>query len=71
MTLSNYPPGAENDPRAPWNQVEEDAEPIEGEECEVCWWPADECKCEPKDEHDEFCGVNRVIRRSCDCWYDS
>lgn len=27
--LSNYPPGAENDPRAPWNQVDPEPRTIE------------------------------------------
>lgn len=31
MSLSNYPPGAENDPFAPYNQVDEDDEYAEAE----------------------------------------
>jgi hypothetical protein len=34
---SNYPPGAENDPRAPWNQKEGP--------CEVCGLDIDHCIC--------------------------
>jgi hypothetical protein len=33
----NYPAGAENDPRAPWNQVDE--------KCEECGLVLDDCTC--------------------------
>jgi hypothetical protein len=33
----SYPPGAENDPNAPWNQVDD--------YCEVCEKPVDRCRC--------------------------
>ena len=33
----SYPPGAENDPMAPWNQVEHP--------CEICEKDIDDCEC--------------------------
>lgn len=33
----SYPAGAENDPSAPWNQVDDF--------CDVCEKPVDRCKC--------------------------
>lgn len=36
--LSNYPPGAENDPNAPWNQVDFVGECFE---CGKLQWPED------------------------------
>lgn len=33
----SYPPGAEHDPNAPWNQVDD--------YCEVCEKPVDKCRC--------------------------
>ena len=38
----HYPPGAEFDPNAPWNQ--------EDERCEDCEKYLDECECETKGE---------------------
>jgi hypothetical protein len=34
----SYPPGAANDPNAPWNQVDPP--------CDVCKRPADDCICD-------------------------
>ena len=69
MALSNYPPGVtDSDIDAHFG---DDAGPIDEEMCPDCEWPSDECVCEPEDKHDEFCGVNRVIRSRCDCWWDS
>ena len=63
--LSNYPPGVtDSDIDAHFG---DDAGPIDEEMCSDCEWPSDECVCEPEDAHDEFCGINRVNRRPCDC----
>lgn len=35
--MSNYPPGAENDPYAPWNQPDEP--------CAICEWDPSHCRC--------------------------
>lgn len=35
----DYPAGAENDPRAPWNQVDP--------KCERCGLVEDDCTCKP------------------------
>ena len=71
MALSNFPPGVtDSDIDAHFG---DDAGPIDEEMCSDCEWPSDECVCSDREEdkHDPYCGVNRVRRGPCDCWWDS
>lgn len=58
MESGSYPPGAENDKNAPYNQDEEGW-------CSKHDAPSDDCFCE--DEHHEWCAVNRINAKPCDC----
>lgn len=63
-----YPPGAEFDPRAPWNVDDEDAGPIEELWCSECEWPEDECKCSDENEHHPWCkAMVGIMSTTCDC----
>lgn len=61
MESGYYPPGAEFDKNAPWNQDDEDSS---DDYCEECDREAEDCECEA---HDEFCAVNRASGGRCDC----
>jgi len=59
MSASDYPAGAENDPKAPWNEVEK-----EPEECKHCWGYGD--ICEECDQTDGLCECEEGFS-SCLC----
>ena len=64
-----YPPGAEFDPRAPWNETDEEGYDYSDDYCDECGQLNENCvgDHDPANEHDEFCGVNRANARGCDC----
>ena len=65
MDARYYPPGSANDPRAPYNQVDEDE--VCEEYCEDCDRPEEDCLCEEEDHHPWCASMISIRNPICDC----